>query len=493
MMRTVQRQDLKPWQRELLEAAARASETANCPFSGYPVGSAVRVRTRSGEIVNVTGTNSESANYRSVCAEKHAVHRALAEHSWHEDGELVRPEVTAVAVYCAVGASSQQPCGDCRETLHEVNPDMEVIAAAGPSRAGVHDPRVTLTSVRALLPHGFELASLRGDYGADGAAVHEAQELEARVLHLPKPSDLAADASARRELLRGVSHLLMVGSPRRARLIAELAHRRFGAVRGVDESCYCDLTVPGRDESGREFVVYVSELPSGSKVAVASHGVGMSGVELVLTELPALIALAQDGEPPRIDGVIRCGTRGTLSQVPMGCVALSTACHNDHLERLDPSPAWLDRLRSAARSRGMTLVGNEEIEARGADDWPPATEVLVEGPGIATTFFWEGQSRPLYRAGVDPPSEELLRQERHQRAARLQTWVRAGVRWIEMEDYTVLRVAELCGLPAVTLGAVVGQRRRADGSFQTDYGKEVLAASELLPTELALEAIAAPP
>lgn len=490
-MRTVQRRDLKPWQRQLLEAAERASETANCPFSGYPVGSAVRVRTRSGDIVNVTGTNSESANYRSVCAEKHAVHRALAEHSWREDGELMRPQVTAVAVYCAVGAAPQQPCGDCRETLHEVNPDMEVIAAAGPSRSGVHDPRVTLTTVRTLLPHGFELASLRGEYGAAGAAIHEAQELEKRVLHLPQPGDLAADASARRELLRGVTHLIVAGSPRRVRRIAELAHRRFGAAHGADESCYCDLTVPGRDESGREFAVYVCELPSGAKVAVASHGVGMSGVELVLSELPALIALAQDGEPPRIDGVIRCGTRGTLSRVPLGCIALSTACHNDHLERLTPSPAWLDRLRSAARSRGMTVVGDEEIDARGEDDWPPAAETLVEGPGIATTFFWEGQSRPLYRADGSAASGELLRLDRRQRAARLQTWVRAGIRWIEMEDYTVLRVAELCGLPAVTLGAVVGHRRRADSSFQTDYGKEVLAASELLPGELALEAIAA--
>ncbi len=80
--------------------------------------------------------------------------------------------------------------------------------------------------------------------------------------------------------------------------------------------------------------------------------------------------------------------------------------------------------------------------------------------------------------------------ERCGRAARLAHWAAAGIRWIEMEDYTVMRIAEMCGIPAVSLGAVLGQRRRADGTFQLGYDKQALA-SELIPAQLALEAILA--
>ncbi len=503
-MRTVERQDLAPWQRQLLTAAESASRTANCPYSGYPVGAALKVRTRSGEIVTVTGNNSETANYRSVCAEKHAVHRALAEHSWHRDGVLVRPEVLAAAVYCAVAARPQQPCGDCRETLHEVNPAIEVIAAAGPGADGAHDPRVTLTTLRALLPHGFEVASLKGKIGDDHPRIDDPQEVADYVVHLPKPVDLGADADRRAALLPGVRYLILVGSPGRARRIAELAHQRFGALLDAAGSCYCDLTVPGRNEGGREYAVYVPELPGaggpgrtsggrtpGPRIAVASHGVGKAGVEIVLSELPALLALAQEGRAPDLRGAIRCGTRGTLSRVPLGSIALSTSTFDPDLTRLRPSAAWLEKIRDAARGLGMMAVADDEIDSRGEDGWGEPTAVLAEGPGISTSFFWQGQGRPLYRGSRQPAAEEIPALERRERSDLLATWVRAGVRWIEMEDFTVLRVAEICGIPAVTLGAVVAHRRRADGSFQLDYSKRALGSSELLPAEIALAAIAA--
>lgn len=136
----------------------------------------------------------------------------------------------------------------------------------------------------------------------------------------------------------------------------------------------------------------------------------------------------------------------------------------------------------------MTLVREEEIDARGEDDWPPAIETLAEGPGISTSFFWEGQARPLFRGGREP-SAEVLRLERRQRALLLTSWSRHGIRWIEMEDFAMLRLAERCRFPAASLGAVVGRRRRADGSFQADYDKQALIASELVPAEIALAAI----
>lgn len=495
-MRTVERRDLAPWQQDLLAAAERASRTANCSYSKYAVGSAIRVRTRNGELVTVSGNNSETANYRSVCAEKHAVHRALADYSWSENGRLHRPEILSVAVYCAVGASPQQPCGDCRETLHEINPDVEVIAAAGPGRDGVHDRRVTVTTLRALLPYGFQVESLRGELAEAGSEIHDSDDLEEYVLHLPKPDSLTADAAARAALLPGIRYLIVVGSPRRARRIAELAHREYGALLGPDDSCYCDLTVSGRDETGREYAVYVPELPApdggpGARVAVASHGVGKAGVEIVLSELPALITLAQDGDKPDFRGAIRCGTRGTLSPVPLGCVALSTSAFNEDLERVLPSAHWLDKLRQAARERGMTVIGDDEIDGRDPGTWPPAAKILAEGAGISTSFFWQGQSRPLFRSGRDPLPAEVAAMDRRRRAARLDLWVKNGVRWIEMEDYTVLRIADLCGIPAATLGAILGHRRRPDGSYQADYSKTALEASELIPAELALAAIRA--
>ncbi len=486
-MRIIERDQLTGWRRELLEAAEQAAVTANCDYSHYPVGAALKIRTPAGQELVVPGNNYELSTYRSVCAERHALHRAYADHTVIGDDGPIRPQVTAVAVYCAVGAAPQQPCGDCRQALHEVNPDVEVISASGPGREpGAHDPRVTLTAVRALLPHGFDAASLDGRLAPGEASLHDPQGLEPYVVHLPKPAELQSAASARAALLEGVRHLILVGSPRRARRIARLAHERYGARRDAEASCYCDLSVPGRDETGREYAVYGIELPGGVRLATASHGVGKAGVEVLLSELPALIALIQGGEAAEIRGAIRCGTRGTLSAAPPGAIALSTACRDDSLAQVEPSARWLERLRAAGRERSMTRVAGAEIDRR--DDWPEPSSVLAEGPGISTSFFWHGQGRPLYRAAGPP--EQILALERRHRAALLSRWAAAGVRWIEMEDYTVLRIAEMVGIPAVTLGAVLAQRRAADGSFQTDYDKRALA-SELIPAELAIEAILA--
>ncbi len=485
-MRIIQRDQLTGWRRELLEAAKQASVTANCDYSHYPVGAAIKIETPAGEERVVLGNNYELATYRSICAERHAIHRAYADYTVIGPDGPIRPRVKAVAVYCAIAAAPQQPCGDCRQALHEVNPEIEVIAAAGPGRDGSpHDERVTLTTVRSLLPHGFDVTSLGGDLEPGQTRTEDAVGLAQHVVHLPKPDELKSDAARRTALLEGIRHLIVVGSPSRARRIAELAHQRYGASRDAAASCYCDLTAPGRDESGREFVVYGVELP-GTKIAVASHGIGKAGVEIVMSELPALIALIQ-GTAPELRGVLRCGTRATLSQVPPGAIALSTRSHDELLAPIAPSSEWLERIRNASRTRGMTLVADSEVDTH--TDWSSPGKVLAEGAGISTSFFWHGQGRPIYRAGEATLPEETRSFERRQRAEQLTRWVDAGVRWIEMEDYTVLRVAEMCGIPAASLGAVLAQRRRADGSFQLDYSKQALADSELVPAELALEAI----
>ena len=486
-MRIIQREQLTGWRRELLETAERAAITANCDYSHFPVGAALKIKTPSGEELMVPGNNYEVATYRSVCAERHGLHRAYAEHTVIGDDGPIRPEVMAVAVFCTVGASPQQPCGDCRQVLYEVNPDIEVISASGPGKEpGAHDPRVTLTTVRELLPYGFDDASLAGELAAPKTRVQDPEGIEPYIVHLPKPGELKSGASSRPGLLEGVRHLILVGSPRRARRIAGLAHERFGARHDAEASCYCDLSVPGRDESGREYAIYGIELPGGVKLAAASHGIGKAGVEVLLSELPALIALIQGGEAPDLLGAIRCGTRGTLSPTPPGAIALSTSCRDESLATIEPSAEWLDRIRAAGRARGMESVADGEIDTR--DSWPEASSVLAEGPGLSTSFFWHGQGRPLYRASARP--DDIGDLERRQRAALLDRWTAAGVRWIEMEDFTVLRIAEMVGIPAVSLGTVLARRRGVDGSYQTDYDKNALA-SELIPAELTIETILA--
>jgi cytidine deaminase/uridine phosphorylase len=484
-MRTIHRPDLSALHDKLLKAAREASSVAHCDYSGYPVGAALLLRTPGGEVI-VTGNNYETLTYRSVCAEKHALLRAFADHSRLEpDGTIIRPDVLAVAVYCARGAAPQQPCGDCRQALHEINPDMQVISAAGAGQeGGPHDSRVTITTVGELLPFGFAVESLRGQIDGVDLAIAEEDDVADFVVHLPRPEMLRADAARRSALLEGVDHMIVVGSPRRARRIAQMAHAEFGAPPAAD-ACYCDLTEDGRDETGREYALYAFAV-GGSKVVVASHGVGKAGIEVIMSEVPALVHLIQ-GEPARIAGALRCGTRGTLAQLPLGCVALSTSCVNEHLDRLDPDPEWVGRLRAAGRNLGMTNVPDHQIDSVSRDH-PAPTTLLTEGTGLSASFFWRGQGRPLYRAhAVDTGAYEL---DQRGRAVMLGKWVRAGIRYIEMEDYTLLRVGALVGIPTATLGAVIAHRRAPDGTFQLDYSKQALQASELIPARIALRAIA---
>lgn len=89
----------------LVSAARLARRRAYAPYSRFPVGAAVLAA--SGEIV--TACNVENASYGlSVCAERAAIHRAVAE--GHR-------RLRAVAV--ASGASGALPCGACRQVMQE--------------------------------------------------------------------------------------------------------------------------------------------------------------------------------------------------------------------------------------------------------------------------------------------------------------------------------------------------------------------------------------
>jgi cytidine deaminase len=97
---------------ELIRAALDAQERAYCPYSGFPVGAALR--SASGKIYQ--GTNVENASFGlTICAERVAAAAAVAA------GER---DFTAIAVVSRGGAS---PCGACRQFLSEFAPNLQIV------------------------------------------------------------------------------------------------------------------------------------------------------------------------------------------------------------------------------------------------------------------------------------------------------------------------------------------------------------------------------
>ncbi len=478
-MRVIERDSADSETNELLDAAKAAGQKSFAKWSKFRVGAALKIRDAKGDEHVVTGTNFETDTYRSVCAEKAALMSAYFQHSTElEDGTVQRPEVLQCAVYSHDAESPQQPCGDCRQVLFEASPG--IVLSCGCA----HSPLVHKVSLRELLPHAFSF-----NQATSTAEIVDSTDPVDYVVHLPIPKYLKADAEARAALLKDVSYIILVGSPSRARQVAAVAHREFGAITDENTGCYVDLSVPGRDETTREYALYVSRFENGPNIAVVSHGIGYSGVEIVLSEVPALMHVAQ-GYAPSIHGVVRCGTRGTLSQVPLGCIALSTLTYSDEFDKVTPSPELTELIRGAAVSLGMSVFGEETIEAPDTK-WPEvAQKILVEGAGLSSLYFWRTQGRPIYRASQGDKIEHRA-YETEIRRKQLEGWYNMGIRWIEMEDYAVHELAQYMGYPSVTMGAVIAHRRTADGVYQLDYSKEAYVKSEMIPTHIAIEAFKA--
>lgn len=109
--------------RELIDAAFKASENAYAPYSGFGVGAALEC----GDGSVFTGCNVENAAFGStICAEHAAVVKAVSE--GHREFRRI-----AVAADCAEYC---MPCGECRQVLSEFSPDMdmEILAARGDGR-----------------------------------------------------------------------------------------------------------------------------------------------------------------------------------------------------------------------------------------------------------------------------------------------------------------------------------------------------------------------
>jgi cytidine deaminase len=127
----------KPIPTKLIQAAAKARQSAVAPYSKFKVGAALL--TRRGKIV--AGANVESASYGlTCCAERVALFKALTE------GQA---DFIGVAVV-ARAPGGPMPCGACRQLLAEYAPTAKLWVADSRALG-----RIRAFTVRELLPKAF--------------------------------------------------------------------------------------------------------------------------------------------------------------------------------------------------------------------------------------------------------------------------------------------------------------------------------------------------
>lgn len=120
--------------RELLDRAIRAVQSAYAPYSGYAVGAAAL--TGNGKVF--TGCNVENRSYGlTVCAERNAVYAAVG-----------AGETAIVKVAVAAGSGPKPlPCGACLQVMEEFG--VKDVIVAGP------DGTSETYTLRDLLPRPF--------------------------------------------------------------------------------------------------------------------------------------------------------------------------------------------------------------------------------------------------------------------------------------------------------------------------------------------------
>ena len=128
---------------DLINAAARARQSAVAPYSKFRVGAALLTRSR--EII--TGANVESASYGlTCCAERVALFKALTAGKKH---------FLAIAVV-ARAPGGAMPCGACRQLLAEYAPLARMFVADSRQLK-----KIRTFSIVKLLPGAFRGTSLK--------------------------------------------------------------------------------------------------------------------------------------------------------------------------------------------------------------------------------------------------------------------------------------------------------------------------------------------
>jgi cytidine deaminase len=127
---------------DLQQQAIAVAHHAYAPYSNFRVGAALLLA--DGTIV--TGCNVENASYRlTTCAEQSAIAAAVALR-----GPGIRIRALAIA---NLNATASQPCGACRQTIHEFSaPDTIVFYPAA-------NGAVSEATIADLLPAAFLLTN----------------------------------------------------------------------------------------------------------------------------------------------------------------------------------------------------------------------------------------------------------------------------------------------------------------------------------------------
>jgi cytidine deaminase len=125
---------------DLQQRAIAVAHHAYAPYSHFRVGAAVLLS--DGTIV--TGCNVENASYRlTVCAEQAAIAAAVSLH-----GPQIRIRAIAVA---NLNDTASQPCGACRQTIHEFSTPDTIVFFPGEKSA------IAQATITELLPAAFLL------------------------------------------------------------------------------------------------------------------------------------------------------------------------------------------------------------------------------------------------------------------------------------------------------------------------------------------------
>ena len=127
---------------DLHQRAIAVAHNAYAPYSRFRVGAALLLD--NGAIL--TGCNVENASYRlTTCAEQSAIAAAVSQHG---------PTILIQAIVIAnLNATASQPCGACRQTIHEFStPQTEIFYPS-------EDDTLARITMQELLPSAFRLST----------------------------------------------------------------------------------------------------------------------------------------------------------------------------------------------------------------------------------------------------------------------------------------------------------------------------------------------
>ncbi len=126
--------------RRLVDSAKKAQKYSYSPYSSMKVGAALL--TNDGEIY--TGCNIENSSFGlTICAERTAIFKAISEG---------KRKFRAIAI-SSEGTSPIPPCGACRQVLHDLAGDIDIVLTDNKNR-------IVVIQLSMLFPFPFGNKSL---------------------------------------------------------------------------------------------------------------------------------------------------------------------------------------------------------------------------------------------------------------------------------------------------------------------------------------------